>query len=70
MTTCPSGLKVISGGYNITIPNGSAADPSDIQIFSSMFTGLTGWSVSGKNNAHPNSASLILTVYAICGIVP
>jgi hypothetical protein len=66
IATCPAGLKVISGGYNTTVPTGSQADASDIQIFSSMFSGLTGWSVRAKNSAHPNEASLILTVYAIC----
>ena len=69
IATCPAGLKVISGGYNTTVPTGSQAEASDIQIFSSMFTGLTGWSVKAKNSAHPDSASLILTVYAICAAV-
>jgi hypothetical protein len=69
IATCPAGLRVISGGYNTTLPDGSKADASDIQIFSSMFSGLTGWSVKAKNSAHPNDASLILTVYAICAAV-
>ena len=69
IATCPAGLRVISGGYNTTVPAGSQADASDIQIFSSMFSGLTGWSVKAKNSAHPNEASLILTVYAICAAV-
>lgn len=70
IATCPAGLKVISGGYNTTVPVGSQADASDIQIFSSMFSGLTGWSVRAKNSAHPNEASLMLTVYAICAAAP
>lgn len=66
---CPAGLKVISGGYNTTVPTGSQADPFDIQIFSSMFSGLTGWSVRAKNGAHAENASLVLTAYAICAVV-
>jgi hypothetical protein len=69
IAACPAGLKVISGGYNTTVPNGSRADRFDLQVFRSMFSGLTEWSVSAKNSAHPSNASLILTVYAICAVV-
>ena len=67
--TCPAGLRVISGGYTTTAPTDSQADPFDIQVFSSIFNGMTGWSVSAKNSAHPNNASLVLTAYAICALV-
>jgi len=59
----------LKGGYNTTVSTGSQAEASDIQIFSSVFSGLTGWSVKAKNSAHANEASLILTVYAICAAV-
>jgi hypothetical protein len=67
--TCPAGLRAISGGYATTVPTDSQADPSNIQIFSSIFSGTTGWSVSAKNSAQPNNASLVLTAHAICAVV-
>jgi hypothetical protein len=69
IATCPAGLRVISGGYATTVPTDSQANPFDIQIFSSIFSGMTGWTVSAKNSAHPDNASLVLTAYAICSVV-
>jgi hypothetical protein len=40
-----------------------------MQVFSSIFSGMTGWSVSATNSSNSNSASLALTAYAICAIV-
>jgi N-acetylneuraminic acid mutarotase len=67
--TCPAGLKVISGGYTTTVPNGSQANASDIRIFGSAFNGATGWSVGATNNARGNGASLVVTPYAVCATV-
>jgi hypothetical protein len=67
--TCPAGLRVISGGYTTSVPTGSQADPFDIQVFSSVFSGITDWIVNAKNSAQPNNASLVLTAYAICAVV-
>jgi hypothetical protein len=67
--TCPSGLKVIAGGYITTVPNASAADPGQMQVFSSANSGTTAWLVSATNNAAGSgNHKLILTAYAICAI--
>ena len=67
--TCPAGLNVISGGYTTTVPPGSSATPSVMQVFSSVFSGVNAWSVTGTNNANSNSATLLLTAYAVCALV-
>ena len=67
--TCPAGLQVISGGFTTTIPAGSVHSPGDMQVFSSVFSGMTGWSVTATNNNSSNSGSLTLTAYAVCAVV-
>jgi len=68
--TCPAGLKVLSGGFSTTVPAGSTAGAFDIRIFVSTFSGNNAWTVTAKNGASGNNASLVLTAYAVCAIVP
>ncbi|MDT7807598.1 MAG: hypothetical protein QOJ70_1411 [Acidobacteriota bacterium] len=67
--TCPAGLQVIAGGFTTTVPVGSNGDPSTMQVFSSIFSGINGWSVSAANGSKANNAALVLTAYAICAVV-
>jgi hypothetical protein len=69
LAACPSGLKVISGGFMTTVPPGSNASPVALEVFNSVFSGVNGWSVSATNTANGNNAALILTAYAICAFV-
>jgi hypothetical protein len=67
--TCPVGLNVISGGFTTTIPVGSSAETSAMQVISSVFNGSNAWSVTGTNTANSNSATLLLTAFAVCAFV-
>ena len=67
--SCPAGLNVISGGFTTTVPAGSSASPFAMQVFSSVFGGVNAWSVTGANNSNSNSATLLLTAFAVCALV-
>jgi hypothetical protein len=67
--TCPAGLNVISGGFTTSIPPGSSASTSAMQVISSLFSGSNAWSVTGTNTANSNSATLRLTAFAVCAFV-
>jgi hypothetical protein len=66
---CPAGLNIISGGFTTTVPAGSSASPFAMRIFSSVFSGVNAWSVTGTNDSNPNSATLLLTAFAVCALV-
>ena len=70
IATCPSGRNVIGGGFTATVPSGSSANPAFIQVFNSVNSGSTTWSVSATNAAlGSGNRSLTLTAYAICAMV-
>ena len=67
---CPSGRSVIGGGSTTGVPAGSNANPAYMQVFNSVNSGSTSWSVSGTNaESGGGNRSLTLTAYAICAIV-
>jgi hypothetical protein len=66
---CPSGLKIISGGFTTSIPLGSGADLSEMLVSSSVFAGLNSWSVTATNTSGGNNSALVLTAYAVCAFV-
>jgi hypothetical protein len=68
--SCPSGKKLLTGGYSTTVPAGSTGTPDLLRIFSSYFDTTTmSWKVSGSNEGKNNGGhneSLFLSAYAVC----
>ena len=67
---CPSGLNVIGGGFTTSVPPGSNGNAVDMQVFHSVNSGSTIWSVSAGNLAQGgDNRSLTLVAFAICATV-
>lgn len=71
IATCPSGKRVLGGGFSTDVPTGSSARPEAMIVFSSMSDGTSGWLAKGTNTTSRNDggARLTLTAYAVCGVV-
>ena len=70
---CTAGKNILFGGFTTSVPVGSSGTVDLIQVSSSTFdTSTMTWKVTATNMGNGNgnrNLDLLLTPYAICGMV-